>query len=404
MPYYIGRLVDDHAALIARTKETFEQRQDIDVHLGQEVTSVDAHRKVVQVLDRETGKEREEAYDHLLLATGAQPVQPFAEAKDVNNLRVLKSLASGIALKRHLEEEQVEHAVIVGGGYIGIELAEALVMRGIQVTIVQRSDQVMEAFDPSMAKLVAEGLERHGVTLLTGSEVTGFEIEGDTARAVVTGDRTIPGDLFVLGMGVTPNSKLAESAGLRLGPSASIEVNERTQTSVADIWAAGDCCQSMHLVSKQPVYIPLGTTANKQGRTAGINLGGGDASFRGVLGTAITKFKDVECACTGLNTRKLHELGIDYVTGEIEARTLPGYYPGTAPLTVKIFAERGTARILGGQIVGGPGAAKRIDTLVVALHAGYTLEDMLHLDLSYAPPFGNVWDPLVIAARVALKQ
>ena len=317
---------------------------------------------------------------------------------------VIKSLASGIFLKKYLDSKQVKKAVIVGAGYIGIELAEALALRNIQVTMLQRGAQVMDSLDPSMAKRVADGLERHGITLLTNTKVTGFEIQNKRAREVIANGQAIPADLFILGMGVRPNSELAKNAGLHLGPANSIEVDDHLQTNVANIWAAGDCCQSIHLVSNKPVYIPLGTTANKQGRTAGINIGGGQAQFNGVMGTAITKFMEIEYARTGLNTKQLDALGIDFVSGEISAKTLPRYYPGTAPLTVKLFAERNTRRILGGQIVGGPGSSKRIDTLVMALHAGFTLEDMLNVDLSYAPPFGNVWDPLVIAAREVLKQ
>ncbi len=317
---------------------------------------------------------------------------------------VIKSLASGITLKKYLDREHVSSAVIVGGGYIGIELAEALAFRGIKVTILQRSTHLMgSSFDPSMAQRIEDGLERHGITLLTDTEVTGFEIHDNKAYEVIANGQTIPADLFILGLGVTPNSALAKSAGINLGTVDAIKVDDRQQTNVANIWAAGDCCQSIHLISKKPVFIPLGTTANKQGRTAGINIGGGQAQFNGVLGTAITKFKDIECARTGLNTKQLEALGGDFIFGEIDAKTLPKYYPGTSPLAVKLFAEKTTHKILGGQIVGGLGSAKRIDTLVMALHGGFTLEDMLNIDFSYAPPFGNVWDPFVIAARVALK-
>ena len=374
------------------------------MQIEQEVTEVLPQQQSIRVIDTHTQQERIVPYSRLLLATGARPINPFSEVAGAENLMVIKSLASGIFLKKYLDSKQIKKAVIVGGGYIGIELAEALALRDIQVTMLQRGAQVMGSLDPSMAKRVGAGLERHGITLLTDTEVTGFEIQNKVAREVVANGQAIPADLFILGMGVRPNSELAKSAGLHFGPANSIEVDDHLQTNVANIWAAGDCCQSIHLVSNKPVYIPLGTTANKQGRTAGINIGGGQAQFNGVMGTAITKFMDIECARTGLNTKQLDALGIDFVSGEISAKTLPKYYPGTAPLTVKLFAERNTRRILGGQIVGGRGSSKRIDTLVMALHAGFTLEDMLNVDLSYAPPFGNVWDPLVIAAREVLKQ
>lgn len=397
-------MVDDHTSLLARTAETFRKDSHIDVQIEHEVIEILPDRQSVRVVDLKSKKERIESYDKLLLATGAKPVQPFPAVSSIENLMVIKSLASGIVLKDYIAREQVSSVVIVGAGYIGVELAEALTMRNIKVTMIQRGAHVMNIFDPSMAQRIADGLERHGVTLLTNTEVTGFEVQDNKVREVIANGQTIPADLFLLGLGVTPNSALAKNAGLHLGPAGSIEVDDRQRTSDDNIWAAGDCCQAIHLVSNKPVFIPLGTTANKQGRTAGINIGGGQARFNGVLGTAITKYKDVECALTGLNSKQLKILGMDFVSGEINANTLPTYYPGGSSLAVKLFAERTTHRILGGQIVGGPGSAKRIDTLAMALHAGFTLEDMLNVDLSYAPPFATVWDPLVIAARVALKQ
>ena len=283
-------------------------------------------------------------------------------------------------------------------------MAEALLLRGLNVTMVQRSAQVMSTLDPEMGQLLNRALLHNGIDLRVNETVQGFDHKAGRADAVITDKQTIPADLIILGLGVTPNSDLAKDAGIPLGPKDSIKVDAMQQTETATIWAAGDCAQSYHLVSRRPVHIALGTVANKQGRIAGMNLGGRPATFPGVVGTAITKFMDTECARTGLNEREIKTLGLEYSTGLIEAHTLPRYYPGSAPISVKVLAEKGSSRLLGVQIVGGPGSAKRIDTAATALHAGFSLEEMLYLDLSYAPPFAGVWDPIVIAARMALKE
>lgn len=307
-------------------------------------------------------------------------------------------------MKQVLEDEKPKSAIIIGGGYIGIEMAEALVLRGLRVQLIQRGNQVMSTLDEELATTVAEALQRHGVLLHLGQTVTGFETNQDRATHVVTDCDRYEADLFLLGMGAKPNSALAARAGIPLGPRGAIIVDSHQRTEQTDIWAAGDCAQSFHLVSRQPVHIALGTIANKQGRVAGINLAGGNAEFPGVVGTAITKFMDTEIARTGLNEREAKALGLPYTVGLIKARTLPRYYPGSKLISVKILAEQTTARLLGVQIVGGQGSAKRIDTAAVALHAGLSLEDLLYLDLGYAPPFAGVWEPLIIAARMALKN
>ncbi len=374
------------------------------MHTGHEVTLVDPAGQKVLVKDLNTSTERWEHYDQLLFATGARPVRPPLDGIGSRNIYDVHDLVSGSLLKQALAEQQPKTAVIVGGGYLGLEMAEALHMRGLKVTMVQRSAQVMSTLDPDMGERLNQALREKGIDLHVNETLLGFEQKGDLAMAVTTDKQTIPADLIVIGLGVAPNSELAKNAGIPLGPKESIRVNELQQTETANIWAAGDCAQSYHLVSRRPVHVALGTVANKQGRIAGMNLGGRYATFPGVVGTAITKFMDTECARTGLNEKEIKALGLQYATGLIEAYTLPRYYPGSSPICVKVLAEKGSARLLGVQIVGGPGSAKRIDTAATALHAGFSLEDLLYLDLSYAPPFAGVWDPIVIAARMALKE
>jgi NADPH-dependent 2,4-dienoyl-CoA reductase/sulfur reductase-like enzyme len=355
-------------------------------------------------------KERWEEYDQLLIATGASPKQQQLDGIDSRNIHDVNTLTNGSRLKQVLDEEKPQTAVIVGGGYIALEMAEALHLKGLKVSIIQRGAQLMPSFDPDMGELLGDSLLESGIVLYRNEEVQGFAQkngrpgQAKEAIGVITNKRTIPTDLVILGLGVAPNSQLAKDADIPLGPKGSIRVNELQKTETSNIWAAGDCAQAYHLVSRRPVHVALGTVANKQGRVAGMNIGGKYAVFPGIVGTAITKFMNTECARTGLNEKEIKSLGWKYAVGRIDGYTLPRYYPGTAPLCVKVLAEKGSGRLLGAQIVGGRGSAKRIDTAATALHAGFNLEDMLYLDLSYAPPFGGVWDPLVIAARMALKQ
>jgi NADPH-dependent 2,4-dienoyl-CoA reductase/sulfur reductase-like enzyme len=305
---------------------------------------------------------------------------------------------------RIIDEQRPAKAVIVGGGYIGIEMAEAMLNRGCEVSLVDMLPQVMGTLDADMAEPVAEALRRAGVALYLGEKLESFEVSDGRLKAVRTDQRALPADITILGLGVRPNTRLAGEAGIPLGFKDSIKVNDRLETDLEGIWAAGDCAEVFHLVSKRPFWVAMGTVANKTGRVAGINIAGGDVRFPGVLGTAVTKFKDTEMARTGLQERELKDLPLDYVSKAIDDRVRAGYYPGSGPIRVKLYAEKGSGRLLGGQIVGAPGSAKRIDVIATALHAGMTVADLIDLDLGYAPPFSSAWDPVHIAARQTAKQ
>jgi NADPH-dependent 2,4-dienoyl-CoA reductase/sulfur reductase-like enzyme len=332
------------------------------------------------------------------------PVCPELPGSDALEICGVNTLQSGREIHRRLDEEGLKKGVIVGGGYIGLEMAEALVQRGLEVSLVTRSPQVMATLDDDMGALVSRAMRDFGVTLYLGEELAGFETSSGKVTGIRTDRRSLPADIVILGLGVRPNTGLAAAAGIPLGEKGSIRVNERMETGTAGIWAAGDCAESFHLVSRRPFYIALGTVANRHGRVAGINLGGGYATFPGVVGTAVTRICRVEVARTGLQEKELAALGIQWGSAVIESRTKAGYFPGAGKITVKVLAEKGSGRLLGGQIVGMEGSAKRIDTLATALHAGFTVEEMINLDLGYAPPFSPVWDPVVIAAREAVKQ
>jgi NADPH-dependent 2,4-dienoyl-CoA reductase/sulfur reductase-like enzyme len=368
------------------------------------VDEIDAAGRKVHVRDLKSGRAVWEPYDQLLIATGAVPVCPDLPGSDAVDICGVSTLESGLAVRKLLDAGGVKKAVIVGGGYIGLEMAEALVRQGLEVSLVSRPPQVMDTLDEDMGALVSRALRDMGVTLYLEEELTAFETTAGKVTGIVTDKRTLPADMVILGLGVRPNTSLAAAAGIPLGEHGSIRVNQRMETGIDGIWAAGDCAESFHLVSQKPFYVALGTVANRQGRVAGINLGGGYATFPGVLGTAVSKICQVEVARTGLQETDLRDLGFEWVSAVIKSRTRAGYYPGSGEITVKVLAEKGSGRLLGGQIVGMEGSAKRIDTLATALHAGFTVEEMINLDLGYAPPFSPVWDPVVIAAREAAKK
>lgn len=387
-----------------RTAERFREKDGIDVRTRHEVEEIDVSGRRVRVRQLENGAVFWEPYDKLLIATGGVPICPELPGSDAVRICGINTLQSGLGVRRILDTEDPTCAVVVGGGYIGLEMAEALVRRGVKVSLVNRAPQVMGTLDEDMGELVSQALRDLGVTVYLNESVIGFEVKGGKVVGVVTDKRSLPADVAILGLGVRPNTALAAAAGIPLGVKGAIRVNERMETGTAGIWAAGDCAESFHLVSRSPVYIALGTVANREGRVAGINLGGGHATFPGVTGTAVTKIGPVEVARTGLQEKELRALGIEWVSAVIKSRTRPGYMPGSGEINVKVLAERGSGRLLGGQIVGMEGSAKRVDTLATALHAGFTVEEMINLDLAYAPPFSPVWDPVVTAAREAAKK
>jgi NADPH-dependent 2,4-dienoyl-CoA reductase/sulfur reductase-like enzyme len=389
-------LLDD---LVTRDPQTFRDRHNIDVRTGHEATAVDLDARRVEVRDHNHGRTFTLGFDHLHLATGATPVRPDLPGIDGPRIHGVQTLEDAAHLLEEAERCDAENVVVVGAGYIGLEMAEAFVRRGCPtVTVVEQGAEVMATLDPDMGAMVGEAMRQFGIVVRTGTSVTGFE-----PGSVHTEDGRLPADLVVLGLGVVPASGLAAGAGLETGVKEAVVVDPRQRTSTEGVWAAGDCCQSFHLVSRRPVHLPLGTVANKQGRVAGVNLGGGYATFPGVVGTAVTKVCSTEVARTGLDEREATAAGLGYETARIESSTRAGYFPGAGRITVKMVAERRTGRLLGAQIVGAEGAAKRIDVVATAVTAGLTVDQVVDLDLSYAPPFSPVWDPVLVAAREVAK-
>jgi NADPH-dependent 2,4-dienoyl-CoA reductase/sulfur reductase-like enzyme len=406
IPYWIGGLVEDHEALVARTPEAHRQA-GIDVRMRHEVVGIDLDRRRVVAHDLAAGGEVREDFDHLVYAAGAVPVAPPWARVQGGGVFGVQTLDDGKAIHRWLDADPVpRRAVVIGGGYIGVEMAEAMVNRGLDVTLLDKAPQPMSTVDPDMGARVRDAIAALDIDVRVGAHVEGLEMAGGRVRGVVTPDGTVPADIVVLGLGVRPNTALAVDSGIPVGATGGLRTDLRMRVVGADgpidgLWAAGDCVQTTHLVSGQPVHVPLGTHANKQGRVAGINIGGGYATFPGVIGTAVTKVCRLEVARTGLTELEAAAAGYAFVTATVESTSRAGYYPGAASMVVKLIAEKRTGLLLGGQIVGREEAAKRIDVLAIALWNRMTVEEMTALDLSYAPPFSPVWDPVLIAARKA---
>ncbi|WP_210584243.1 FAD-dependent oxidoreductase [Streptomyces sp. GESEQ-35] len=404
IPYWVGGDVPERDQLIARTPEEHRARA-IDLRMRTEVTEIDVAGQRVRARDVDSGAESWTSYDQLVIATGARPIRPDMPGADAPGVHGVQTLDDGQALIDTLARTRGRRAVVIGAGYIGVEMAEALINRGYEVTVVNRGSEPMSTLDPDMGRLVHEAMEGLGITMVNNAEVTKILTgEDGHVRAVATEAAEYPADVVVLGIGVRPETTLAAQAGLPLGAHGGLltDLSMRVRGH-ADIWAGGDCVEVLDLVSGQERHIALGTHANKHGQVIGTNVGGGYATFPGVVGTAVSKVCDLEIARTGLREKDARRAGLRFTTVTIESTSRAGYYPGTDLMTVKMLAEHRTGRLLGVQIVGREGAGKRVDIAAVALTARMTVEQMTALDLGYAPPFSPVWDPVLVAARKASK-
>ncbi|WP_019073948.1 FAD-dependent oxidoreductase [Streptomyces hokutonensis] len=405
IPYWVGGDVSTPEELIARTPEEHRAR-DIDLRMRTEVVELDVAGGRVRARDVDSGAQSWTPYDKLVIGTGARPIRPDMPGVDAPGVHGVQTLDDGQALLDSLARTRGRRAVVVGAGYIGVEMAEAFVNRGYDVTVVNRGKEPMSTLDPDMGRLVHKAMEGLGITMVNDAHVTELRTGDDgRVRAVVTEDAEFPADVVVLGIGVRPETTLAEAAGLPLGQHHGLLTDMAMRVrGHENIWAGGDCVEVLDLVSGQERHIALGTHANKHGQVIGTNVGGGYATFPGVVGTAVSKVCDLEIARTGLREKDAHRAGLRFEAVTIESTSRAGYYPEASLMTVKMLAERRTGRLLGVQIVGREGAAKRVDIAAVALTARMTVEQMTALDLGYAPPFSPVWDPVLVAARKATAK
>ena len=401
IPYWIGDAVQTEDQLVARTPEQ-HRANGIDVRVRTEVIAIDLDKREVHWRRRGTDEHGRDGFDQLVYATGSVPMRPSVPGIDSGGVYGVQTLDDGVALRAELE--RATKVAVVGGGYIGLEIAEACRVRGLEVTVVDRSATPIGTFDPDVGQFIADAVRGEGVDLIMSDPVVAIETRDGRARAVLTeSGREIEADVVVLGLGVRPNVALAQDAGIPIGSSGGIAVDARMRTGVGGVWAAGDCVESVHRLSGQRIVVALGTHANKQGRVVGINIGGGYATFPGVIGTAVTKICDLEVGRTGLSSEEAEQAGYSFVTATVDSTTKAGYFPGAKPIRIKMIAERRSGRLLGAQIVGREASAKRIDALAVCIWNEMTANEVLSLDLSYAPPFSPVWDPVLIAARKAFE-
>ena len=397
LPYYIGGAIEAPEALTLQTPESFFSRFRVDMRVRHEVTAIHPERKAVSVKDLETGREFEECYDKLILSPGAKPTRPRLPGVGLEKLFTLRTVEDTFRMKDYIQKEHPRSAVLAGGGFIGLELAENLRELGMEVTIVQRPKQLMNPFDPDMASFIHGEMRRHGVKLALGYTVEGFAERDGGVDVLLKDGAPLHADMVVLAIGVTPDTALARAAGLELGIRDSIVVNDRMETSVPGIYAVGDAVQVRHAVTGQDVLLSLAGPANKQGRIAADNICGGDSRYLGSQGSSVLKVFDMTAATTGVNETNAKKAGLEVDTVVLSPMSHAGYYPGGKLMTMKVVFQRSSGRLLGAQIVGYEGVDKRIDVLATAIHAGMKAADLKDLDLAYAPPYSSAKDPVNMA-------
>lgn len=397
LPYYIGDVITDPEELTLQTPESFFSRFRINMKVHHEVTKIHPDQKTISVKNLETGEEFEESYDKLILSPGAKPTQPRIPGVGMEKVFTLRTVEDTFRIKEYISKHQPKSAVLAGGGFIGLELAENLKKLGMDVTIVQRPKQLMNPFDADMASFIHSEIRKHGVKLALGYTVEGFEEKDGGIDILLKDEMPLHADMVVLAIGVTPDTYLAKEAGLKLGIKGSIVVNDRMETSIPDIYAAGDAVQVKQYVTGQDALISLAGPANKQGRIIADNICGGDSRYTGSQGSSVIKVFDMTAATTGINETNARKAGLDVDTVILSPMSHAGYYPGGKVMTMKVVFEKETYHLLGAQIVGYEGVDKRIDVLAAAIHGRMKATELKDLDLAYAPPYSSAKDPVNMA-------
>ncbi len=400
LPYYIGGVITDRKALTLQTPESFWSRFRIQVKTRHEVTSIDTANKTVTVKDLSTNTSFTESYDRLVIATGAKPTVPAMAGTDLDNVFTVRTVEDTLRLRQYIEEKSTKSVVIAGGGFVGIEMAENLRDLGANVTIVQKDSQLLTPLDPDMATFVHAKMRSRSVNLKFNSTVMGFESDGDQIKTLLAGESPLVSDIVILAIGVTPDTKLAKDAGLKLGIRDSIVVNDLMQTSAPDIYAVGDAVQVKHYVTGEDALISLAGPANKQGRIAANNICGKGDRFPGSQGSSVLKLFDLTIASTGINEKTAKAAGIEIEKVVLPVSSHATYYPDAQNLVVKVICSKKTQKVLGAQITGYDTVDKRIDVLATAIHCGMTGPELAELDLAYAPPYASAKDPVNMAGFV----
>lgn len=397
LPYYIGDVITDERELTLQTPYNFFTRFRVNVKVRHEVTAINPSQKTVLVKNLETGETFEESYDKLLLSPGAKPTQPKLPGIEIDKLFTLRTVEDTLKIKKYINKHHPKSAILAGGGFIGLELAENLRELGMDVTIVQRPRQLMNPFDADMAAFIHSEMRRNGIVLSLGQTVEGFVEKDGGVDVLIKDGHPLHADMVIMAIGVTPESTLAKEAGLELGLKGSIIVNDKMETSIPDIYAVGDAVQVKHYVTGEDTLIALAGPANKQGRIAADNICGGDSHYLGSQGSSVVKVFQMTAATTGINETNAKKAGLDVDKVILSPMSHAGYYPGGKVMTMKVIFEKNTYRLLGAQIVGYEGVDKRIDVLATAIHAGLKATQLKDLDLAYAPPYSSAKDPVNMA-------
>jgi len=402
LPYYAQGLIENEDGLSVRKPEQFEA-QGIALNMGYKATGIHPDRKEVTVVRERDGNTETHTYDKLIIATGARPIIPDIPGIDLPGVFSVKHVDDAVRIREFISGGGVKNVVIIGGGVIGVEMAEALTPYGAEISIVELAPQILTIMDEDMAELIEGHYYEKDIKIFKNEQVTA--IEGtDKVSGVITSGRKLDADMVIVSIGVTPNSEIAGDAGIELGVKDAIRVNRKMETSIPDIYAAGDCATTYNFLTDSESYIPLGPNANKQGRIAGDNATGGNEEFQGAIGTTIFKAMDMEGARTGLSTAEAENAGLKIWSSKVTAGTIAHTYPGNGKITIKLIMEEGTNRIVGGQIAGSKTSAKRIDVIAALIQMKAAPADMAKLDLAYSPPFAPVWDSLLIAANDAVSK
>jgi NADPH-dependent 2,4-dienoyl-CoA reductase/sulfur reductase-like enzyme/rhodanese-related sulfurtransferase len=399
LPYYISGVIKKRQELISRTPGQFAQ-EGIRILKNRRIESINVQNRTLFGRKIGSGETFTDTFDRLVLALGAYPIRPKIEGIDLGNVFYLRSIFDADAIFERIRSETIRNVVIAGGGYIGLEMAESLVQLGKNVAIVELAPQILTLFDEDFSGILRQYLEKKGVKIFTSEGIKALKGKEGKVTHVQTGSREIETDVVLMSLGIRPQVELAKQAGLRMGETGAIWVNEKMETSAEGVYAAGDCVETTHLITGKKVWIPLGSTANKQGRVVGVNVCGGKDTFPGVMGTTVFKTFDFNVAKTGLNIREAEKEGFHPIQAIVRGYDRAHYYPGEKESTLKVIADRETGRILGGQTIGEGPSDKFIDILAMALHGRMTCRELALVDLAYAPPFSPVLSPIIVAANV----
>ncbi len=406
LPYFVEGLIENPQRLIVRRPEQFEE-QGAHIHLNKRCIKILPEEHIVLIQDTLTGIVEEVQYDKLALATGARPVLPPIKNLHLKNIFTVRKVQDGINIRNKMRSSDTKKAVIVGGGYIGIEMLEAFYLNNIETHMIEMNDYILPIFDSEISEMIKAEILRMSegkVKITTSDAVIAFEGEECVKRIITAKGQIIETDMVVIASGVTPNTEIARAAGIELGVSNAIRVNNRMQTNIKDIYAAGDCTENFHLVSKNYAWIPLGSTANKEGRCAAINISGKYDAFPGVLGSAVTRYDGFTMSLTGLTETEAKKFGFDTISSTMTKKDKAGYMPSAENITIKLVADKRSKKILGAQAIGCGDADKRINTVASAIQSDQTVDEFLHLDMTYAPPFSTAVDPLLSAALLINNQ